>query len=823
MTTITLRVVGAEVKASVTGPLTGGMVGLPVTIHYDEGWDGLVKTLVCRSSANSRGCDVIRTVVNPDKKTTVAHEVMVAGRTLYLGIEGRAPDGTEVYPTIWADCGKIQPGANADGDPTTEATQAVWEQILTQMGSLDGLNTDSKETLVSAINEAMTKGNGLPGKDGCGITAVTGNENGSWTVHYEDGREETVSNEAYLAMGERMDQLAVEIAGKEQLAPEFANSIEECTDTSKLYVLPDGYIYAYMACVEYPFTNQIPQSINSDGTDFVGENGEDGYKTGYRLNSSGAEDTDTPSAAVTGFIPVGDGDTVYLKNVKYKAGETGLGGSFGIYNSNFGNIITVLQANNFSDYGYLVSNYTVDDEGYLTSVTLYDKYSNGISYVRVSAIGLNNASIITVNEEITDEGETTYAWKNTGRAFVPTDYEDRIIPLEEASEDHESRLKTLELWGVDSVSNAEIPAYIQSEATDVMERLINTQGNRSFNLIAMSDFHYGGMGDNKDNLIRACKAVAYITGRIHIDAVATLGDNIPHGTTTESAWESGNRWFKEINEILKMTEGAGIAMFRTPGNHDRMGGNDESGNPTTPIPDNAIFQYISGYNRQGQIGDVPGGWCYQDFAGHKLRVIVLNTAECEGQGRFSEYSGYRMSTKQYNWLINTLDLGHKEDAADWQILILSHHRPDDWQAYITETEWGENGYILPNILHAYQTGGSFSGTKEDGDVISCDFSGKNQAALIGCIHGHRHDYTYGPLYLGTSSNSDQCDVLAIGTPSLGFSTAADNNADNDGNGYPNVKDTAEETAFCLYSIDLDNRKVLAIHYGAGIDREIAYS
>lgn len=37
-----------------------------------------------------------------------------------------------------------------------------------------------------------------------------------------------------------------ELAKRGQLKPEFANSIEECTDTSKLYVLPDGFIYAYM-------------------------------------------------------------------------------------------------------------------------------------------------------------------------------------------------------------------------------------------------------------------------------------------------------------------------------------------------------------------------------------------------------------------------------------------------------------------------------------------------------------------------------------------------------------------------------------------------
>lgn len=37
------------------------------------------------------------------------------------------------------------------------------------------------------------------------------------------------------------------LAKNAQHSPEFVNSTAQCTDTAKLYVLPDGYIYAYMA------------------------------------------------------------------------------------------------------------------------------------------------------------------------------------------------------------------------------------------------------------------------------------------------------------------------------------------------------------------------------------------------------------------------------------------------------------------------------------------------------------------------------------------------------------------------------------------------
>lgn len=270
MTIIELTVKGTDVKAKVHGPLTEGMVGARVAIRYDDSWEGLSKTLVCRSHLANVRDDEVRTVVNVGNQATIAHEVMIAGRTLYLGVEGYAADGTEVIPTIWAECGEIQKGANADADPSVAATPEVWEQLLAQMGSLDGLNTDEKGTLVAAINEAMTKGNGLPGKDGRGVSAIAGNDDGSWTVSYTDDTEETISSEAYRAIAEQVNLLLAEVAEKEQLTPGFANSISECTDTSKLYVLPDGYIYAYLLDTESDVTES---EWRSTGLAFGGEDG----------------------------------------------------------------------------------------------------------------------------------------------------------------------------------------------------------------------------------------------------------------------------------------------------------------------------------------------------------------------------------------------------------------------------------------------------------------------------------------------------------------------------------------------------------------------
>ena len=520
------------------------------------------------------------------------------------------------------------------------------------------------------------------------------------------------------------------------------------------------------------------------------------------------------------------GDVLHFKNFEFKpVTDTTNNNRFCTYGNDRlpiinsdGVIVGTTGTAKANNYTYLWE-YTVDDSGNLKTLSIVDKYNNGLAHIRFSSTGLDAKTVITINEEIVDP-TYEYIWASTGHQFVPADYEERIIPLEESAEDHENRIKTLEMYGSESTSSDDIPAYIKTEADALIEQLLSKQGNRCFTMVGISDFHYSGIGDNKDNLINRSiintySIISYITNRIHVDAIATLGDNLPYGGTyDDEIRKNADRWSKEINEILAITQKTGIVDFRTPGNHDRFGTSE------LYMPDNAIYSFISGYNRQCDYVDVPGGWGYRDFNGLNLRVIVMNTSETEGEGRFATYSGFHMSTKQYKWIIDALNLSEKSNASDWQILLLSHHRADDWQAPTTDVN--TDNYILPNILHAYNTGGSYTGVSaEDGKTISCDFTGKNSARLIGQIHGHHHAYIYGKLCL--CQDGTQTDVMAVSTPTSGFGTGSGHNDDNDGNYYDSVKDTADETAFCIYSIDLDNHIIHAIHYGNGIDREINYA
>lgn len=147
---------GAQAVATVTGPLTSGMAGIPIKIEYDEAWDGLTKNLVCRCSEWGTFDGEYRTILNVGDESAAAHEVMVPDKYLYLGVEGYSADGKLVMPTTWAACGKIQHGANTGTDLSADPTLPVWGQLQTQIGQFEG-NAVTQEQM-NNILENLTLG-----------------------------------------------------------------------------------------------------------------------------------------------------------------------------------------------------------------------------------------------------------------------------------------------------------------------------------------------------------------------------------------------------------------------------------------------------------------------------------------------------------------------------------------------------------------------------------------------------------------------------------------------------------------------------------------
>lgn len=250
-------------------------------------------------------------------------------------------------------------------------------------------------------------------------------------------------------------KLAEELAKRGQLAPEYANSVEECTDTTKLYVLPDGMIYAYMLTekeVEVEsgggYTNVLPLATDTDRTTIY--NGKGYSDGGKRLSSSGSEGvTSITNNVITGFINnVSVGDVIRIQNfwcpnnvnnylISYDSSNTKV-----LYQT-FG--ATSTEANWLANPA---SWYTIAD-GVVTITLTEALFGTGFNAIRLGGV-ITADTIITINEEIKEGGGTTTeivteeAWISTGLAFVPADYEDRIIAVEETTAEHTTKIKALE-------------------------------------------------------------------------------------------------------------------------------------------------------------------------------------------------------------------------------------------------------------------------------------------------------------------------------------------------------------------------------------------
>ena len=148
METIKIAVTGSLAAVTENLPVVSGTVGLTVDFIFDDAWEGLNKTAVFR--ANGKSLDVL----NFTNAVAVPWELLKnPGCRLWAGVYGTNFDGSLQIPTIWADLGIIQPGADPSGDESADPTLPVWEQIRAEVGDIEAA-LDS----IIAIQESLIGG-----------------------------------------------------------------------------------------------------------------------------------------------------------------------------------------------------------------------------------------------------------------------------------------------------------------------------------------------------------------------------------------------------------------------------------------------------------------------------------------------------------------------------------------------------------------------------------------------------------------------------------------------------------------------------------------
>lgn len=233
---------------------------------------------------------------------------------------------------------------------------------------------------------------------------------------------------------ERVDELEEDVISIQaqtlQQTPLFANDVSECTDTAKMYVLPDGFIYAY-------------QYVEATGSSYT--NLSETVHENYRMGSSGTLSSLT-GAVTTDFIPIRKGQTLRFKGFNplvmpsskypYICFYTGASESKVLSSSVWDRLDwlstrELLTKDESGVYSYTAFMSTPESNNGVGTANSQHKLADSITHIRMCGTMLEGETVIvTVDEEITEGGSAGgYSWQSTGIAFVPADYEDEILDL----------------------------------------------------------------------------------------------------------------------------------------------------------------------------------------------------------------------------------------------------------------------------------------------------------------------------------------------------------------------------------------------------------
>ncbi len=315
-----------------------------------------------------------------------------------------------------------------------------------------------------------------------------------------------------------------------------------------------------------------------------------------------------------------------------------------------------------------------------------------------------------------------------------------------------------------------VPEYIAQEVERVAAQVVSRQSGETLSFIACSDAHYSTSHENAALMLEAIEhaglGLANIRQKVHFDFAAMLGDLIWNGGETAA---NALQAMRDVNNALH-SGFAGIPNMRIMGEHDKLYSS------STVLTGNEVFANTSEYNdgAEFEASNRVGGYCYRDFKDSRIRVICINTSE-------GKDGSFNVSEGQALWLAKALDLSEK--GSGWGTVLLSHH-PLDWS--------GGETLVMQAIISASN--------------VLCSF------------HGHTHANTVSTL-AGT-----QIPRIAIPNMCLLRNNEYSDNADfADPTEYAKTSGTANETAFCLVTVDPVKGKVFVDKFGAGVDRQVKIS
>jgi hypothetical protein len=571
--------------------------------------------------------------------------------------------------------------------------------------------------------------------------------------------------------------------------------LNENGDSSKVYVLPDGYIYAFMQS-----ETEVDVSVNalSSAVGYLGTTLNDvGYIDDYYIsgtayvsgNNSYLSTSQDTTHFVTGFIPfvVQDGkdvEPIYIKGVTIDINNLNSHTRLNMYPTY--NFTESNSPKNFSD---LISNESISIEQLgeqeyriiFTENFYYALNSNvktqGANYIRFSLPGSGEGVFIRIGERKT-ETVITDCWASTGQAFVSTDYGDRIVELESSVAANSTKIASLEI----EITNLhetidDIPSYWKSELeTKAIEicKVMGTAGRNKSAFLWYTDSHWN-VGDTLPNNYRQSpKLLKYLYDNTPINKVNFGGDIVQ--------FEASDANIDDAVEMSYLYEWR--KAIRCLQNHHSVVGNHDDGTHNNHFADEFIYSYLLAPEENDSIVYGDDFYYYIDDKAEKTRYLYLDTAYKEATDSQIEFVANALTTTPENWHI--VAIAHK-----WHEAMYTVEQGD----YLGDYSASASKFLQMFYAYNHRENGSI-------DNISYDFTNANGKFEF-CIGGHTH-------WDATSYFNNE--ILVILTATDSTRTRVD--------GIACVQGTTTENAVNAIIADYNNNQVSVIRVGRGSSRVV---
>lgn len=545
-------------------------------------------------------------------------------------------------------------------------------------------------------------------------------------------------------------RIAIALADLTQLEANFAKSTDDCTDTGKVYVLPDGYIYAYL-----PVSSNVLDEV--------------GYGENLRLSASGGYTESSYSGAdLTGYIAVAAGDVIRLKKVTMPDADTYTNKVYFFDVSKTGvNSVSMLSTDTKHDVVF-------DEDGNVIRFTVIEETLGGAAgYIRINAANIDEYSVITVNEESTDTN-VEHIWTSTGHAFVPADYEDRILALEETVTESEEAIKSLKtrVIALEATEPDVLPAYWQThcdEKAGLIRTAMESAGRNKSAFLWYTDAHWAYGSQLAPRLLK------YLSQHTAMNKTNFGGDIVDdYAVSAEKCMEGLRQWRLAVRDI--------------PNHHSVLGNHDDDIVELSTV--NQRYGFLMAAEETSQL--VRGGdfYYYVDDPCEKTRYLYLDTSMCVTLDAAGDADAVKFA-------VDAL----QSTPAGWHIIAISHI----WFLYAdtaTPTVGSVPDYcqLYLDLFDAYNLGKSGSVTVNDA-LIPYDFT-ETEKRVEFCIGGHTHvDYDF--------RTSGGIPVILTETDSRHLR----------GN-WSYTAGTVTENSISGIIADYDAGKITIVRIGRGSDREV---